>query len=561
MRTGSTSDIAAALEASGERRQAVFVVGAGCSVTAGVPLAHEVVDYVRHRYPKACAGAASDSYPDVMHRLTWQSRYALFHGLVRLAGLNWAHVCLAVLMRHGHVGRVLTTNFDDLLLRASALYGLHPSTHDLALTAGAPGQDTRAAGLQYRDALLREPTVLYLHGRHNGFSQMHSPAQLGRQAALLRPVVVAAKQKQRPWVIVGYSAQSDPLFDTLKAGGFPGGLFWVNLRPPEGAALRALRAAGGVFVQADADSFLLDLARRLVGGGRGLMLPALMCPAQAFSTLAAPRSGRSPDLPRPAAFRRVLAAAFEPAPPARAATLAAPAAKQCADLRRDDLLRAIGRGEQLLCKAWAGPRSEMLRFATRADAAFRAAATMTPSRRDVFARWTALLAPAAPETDAVASAEAAAAAWLKEQADYRQARRDEYLLAWATGRAATAAARMAELGGLSQKNLKARRDAAEHLDAGVAASMSLKIGYADLLLFTARQKAAAVGGGAGSELLKKAHHALASACAAAAWCPQSHPRYETVRGLARLRPGPTGHAVSLVATEALRQRIHLASGL
>ena len=71
---------------------AVGRVGAGCSMSAGIPSAGQIVDDVRVKHPQACAAAKIRDYPSVMHQLPWPSRYALFHDLEQVAGLNWAHV-------------------------------------------------------------------------------------------------------------------------------------------------------------------------------------------------------------------------------------------------------------------------------------------------------------------------------------------------------------------------------------------------------------------------------------------------------------------------------------
>lgn len=60
--------------------------------SAGVPTAWQITDYVRSRHPEAYAAASGHDYPSVMLKLPWQSRYALFHNLVRVAGLIWAHL-------------------------------------------------------------------------------------------------------------------------------------------------------------------------------------------------------------------------------------------------------------------------------------------------------------------------------------------------------------------------------------------------------------------------------------------------------------------------------------
>ena len=51
---------------------------------------------------------------------------------VDAAKINWGHVAIAQLMASGYVDRVLTTNFDPLVVRACALSGIYPAVYDFA---------------------------------------------------------------------------------------------------------------------------------------------------------------------------------------------------------------------------------------------------------------------------------------------------------------------------------------------------------------------------------------------------------------------------------------------
>jgi hypothetical protein len=554
MRVGKTSDVVSALREAHKRRcSAVILSGAGCSVSAGVPTAWEITDYIRFRHPEAHAAASGHDYPSVMHKLAWQSRYALFHNLVRVAGLNWAHVGLAILMQRGWVGRLLTTNFDDLALRACALYGLHPSTHDLAVSAALDGGRAGDAPLQYRNSLLREPAVLYLHGRHNGFAQKHSNAQLHLQASLLRPVIEGAKQRERPWIVVGYSGDSDPLFDTVRSGGFPGGLYWVNLRPPTGAAARALKAPNACFIPSDADNFFLELLRGTVGGGRELLLPSLLHPAAALSLLPAPGKGVAPGVPSVKSLRSVLDQAF------KSSRIAAKARREPSPHAAALALRAeLVRIEGLWQQAGAAPTEAAFRRAaeqvqTALDRAIQAVGT----RDEALAQWTTVLGADEPDVAA------ATAAWRRVVQRYRQACGLEPLVAWAMGRRATVVAQQAQRGWVPARQLHALRAGVEALDGCLQRpSMALAVGWGDLLFASARlQGARAAGPRAGSVLLRQAASAYRQAGLAAAECPPADRRFRAAQDLARAARRSGGAGRSLARVQLQRERIRALCGL
>lgn len=55
-----------------------------------------------------------------MNELALSERRDLIARYVDTAKINWAHICIAQLMKYGYVDRVLTTNFDSLIVRACA---------------------------------------------------------------------------------------------------------------------------------------------------------------------------------------------------------------------------------------------------------------------------------------------------------------------------------------------------------------------------------------------------------------------------------------------------------
>lgn len=276
MRQASVHEVA---EALGPRRgrAAVCLVGAGCSITAGLPSAEEVVEFLRMReagvYEAAqrlrkgrarAAGAAGGvmepGYAELMQCLESRKRYRLFQRWVGVSSLNKAHLALAFLVWRRRIGRVFTTNFDDLVLRACSLYGVYPAVHDLAAMSRL---DAAGSDKLFKKTFVVEPAVFYLHGRHNGFEQIHHDGPATMQAARLDGVI--ADSRDRLWIVVGYSGESDPLFDTLEqAAGSGRGFYWVNRQPPSEAIRRALARHGARYVEVPgADEFFGALAEGL----------------------------------------------------------------------------------------------------------------------------------------------------------------------------------------------------------------------------------------------------------------------------------------------------------
>ncbi|HEX5051856.1 MAG TPA: hypothetical protein VFZ65_08800 [Planctomycetota bacterium] len=81
--------------------------------------------------------------------------------------------------------------------------------------------------------------------------------------------------RDRLWIVVGYSGDSDPLWDTLRhllVGGDPAPMWWVNLSRPRGAPARDLARAGGKVLVKDADAFFTALANALPPRAKGIVM-------------------------------------------------------------------------------------------------------------------------------------------------------------------------------------------------------------------------------------------------------------------------------------------------
>ena len=175
---------------------AVFLIGAGCSYSAGIPLAGEIA--------KQCAVELASKYSagkfnpeDAIAALNWlkekqklqlkldpaepewgklyghifqehfkaatQQRNIILTAIDKSGGkINWAHVCLGELVRRGYIHTVLTTNFDQLVLQGIIRTGLLPVIAD------------GIESLTRISSRPEHPQVVHLHGSMHTYSPRNS---------------------------------------------------------------------------------------------------------------------------------------------------------------------------------------------------------------------------------------------------------------------------------------------------------------------------------------------------------------------------------------------------
>lgn len=81
-------------------------IGAGCSVTAGIPLASGIVQQIHDRfgreYELARQACVNDDllYQACMAELDPGQRHDLFRDHIENAQINWAHIAIACLIKH-----------------------------------------------------------------------------------------------------------------------------------------------------------------------------------------------------------------------------------------------------------------------------------------------------------------------------------------------------------------------------------------------------------------------------------------------------------------------------
>jgi tetratricopeptide (TPR) repeat protein/NAD-dependent SIR2 family protein deacetylase len=253
----SVNEIAETLRnARNAGRGCTLLIGAGCSVKAGIPLASGFVDIIKQRHPLCYKRAENKTYPQCMAELLLDERRHLIAEYVDKAKINWAHVGIARLMQEGYVDRVLTTNFDPLVVRACALLGEFPAVYDFA------------ASQLLKSAMIPQKAVFYLHGQRTGFILMNTEQDFKDHSKRLGGIFEDAG-RGRVWIIVGYSGENDPVFDHLaRVNQFDNGLYWVGFEdsePPKHVREKLLEAKKDAFFCKghDADSFFVSLTQEL----------------------------------------------------------------------------------------------------------------------------------------------------------------------------------------------------------------------------------------------------------------------------------------------------------
>jgi hypothetical protein len=226
----------------------MFLIGAGCSVSAGVPLAAQVAlkatiglagVYGLPTSPPASALdeqrakialealIAAERFPsrflpaDGLPR--WGEVYsyifsehikhpdeqrALITQLVTTSGmhLNWSHACLGELVSQRFVHTVLTTNFDQLVLKGIIRTGIVPVVADglESLTRISPTPQF--------------PQVVHLHGSMHTYEIRNSHEALRETAnhSGLRSMMLSILKETTVLVVVGYSGGEEGVMRLLQ---------------------------------------------------------------------------------------------------------------------------------------------------------------------------------------------------------------------------------------------------------------------------------------------------------------------------------------------------------
>ncbi len=240
--------------------QPIVFLGAGVSKSGQIPLASEIIDDILSKYknnPKIKKLNKDDkhSYSYLMNCLTPFERNKLLKDYIDNAKINVTHTYLAQLIKKDFIDYVLTVNFDNLMLRALALYNEFPPVYDIAILN------------DLTTTTFKEKSIIYLHGQHHGLWLLNTEEELKKVENVIPPIFNSIKD--RPWIFIGYSGE-DPIFEHLiKLGRFDKGLYWItynNSEPSEKVCTMLLEKelTNSFLIKGyDSDSFMLKLNTEL----------------------------------------------------------------------------------------------------------------------------------------------------------------------------------------------------------------------------------------------------------------------------------------------------------
>lgn len=257
------------------REKAIVFLGAGVSVSAGIPLTATIVEDIKDKFSnnpiiKECIKTNNDNYYSLMGALTADERRDLFHFYVTRdeVKLNLANIYLAQLLKLGYIDYIVTVNFDDLILKACTLFNFLPPVYDISNIKTITTTD------------IRKKSVIYLHGQYFGQWLLNNPDELAKvEDEVLR--LFNSIKTRRTWIVVGYSG-NDGIFNKIKSlGSFSNELFWVKNKFSE-ADKDVLEFIETPNINANkiegyyADSFFLKLHAELSKLDKGLNAPEII---------------------------------------------------------------------------------------------------------------------------------------------------------------------------------------------------------------------------------------------------------------------------------------------
>ena len=233
-----------------------FLIGAGCSITAGIPSAMDLMKEIQQTYPDLCTQLPpnpQNPYGSHMALLSIRERSKLIQPHLKNSRINWGAIALAQLIFEGYVERVLTLNFDLVLENACGLLALQPAVYDFGV---APADDPD---------LIVSPAIVHLHGQSYGLVRLNTDDETLAHRAKLEPVLVDTL-RNAPLIVIGYSGSADGIFQTLmNKFREQNALYWAGYGEDLPEHLRGFQKKN--FFQylggADFDRFMIDLAQAL----------------------------------------------------------------------------------------------------------------------------------------------------------------------------------------------------------------------------------------------------------------------------------------------------------
>ncbi|QIK55172.1 hypothetical protein G7051_12810 [Dysgonomonas sp. HDW5B] len=225
MTEGQIEDIAYLLkDAKNSKNKPIVFLGAGMSVAGGIPSAYKIAEEILSRFqnkPKIKRIKKEDrTYAKLMACLTTAERNTLLNEYIEKAKINVGYIYLAHLIKEGYIDYVLTVNFDNLILRAMAMYNLFPPTYDLSIL-----NDMTTSNIETQ-------SVTYLHGTHRGLWMLNTQDELNKISKTCSSFLNKIAER-RTWIVIGYSGEDKLLDEIANLGSFTNDLYWVTYKDNE----------------------------------------------------------------------------------------------------------------------------------------------------------------------------------------------------------------------------------------------------------------------------------------------------------------------------------------
>jgi hypothetical protein len=259
-----------------------FLLGAGMSVDAGIPMGGGIVTLLRERLIAELAHDLSEEGSDQLFRgLGWfqdpdaeyseallrafasdAERQRFFGELIDGKLPTLGHYYLASIIANGQSSLVLTTNFDDLLEKA--LHGLRFDQFNVV---------THGSGTEYVSATSGIPTIVKLHGHYTYPQLANVGAELQSLSGGLRGYFESLLG-DFGLIVCGYAGRDrsvmQPITNAVRARTLPKGVIWClrdEARIANTPYLQTLERHGEGNVRfltiVSADDFYRDLHTRL----------------------------------------------------------------------------------------------------------------------------------------------------------------------------------------------------------------------------------------------------------------------------------------------------------
>lgn len=225
MTEGQIEDIAYLLkDAKNSKNKPIVFLGAGMSVAGDIPSADKIAEEILSRFqnkPKIKRIKKEDrTYAKLMVCLTTAERNTLLNEYIEKAKINVGYIYLAHLIKEGYIDYVLTVNFDNLILRAMAMYNLFPPTYDLSIL-----NDMTTSNIETQ-------SVTYLHGTHRGLWMLNTQDELNKISKTCSSFLSRITER-RTWIVIGYSGEDKLLDEIANLGSFTNDLYWVTYKDNE----------------------------------------------------------------------------------------------------------------------------------------------------------------------------------------------------------------------------------------------------------------------------------------------------------------------------------------